>query len=469
MSQEEIIGTYRFGAYCVRRDDLTLTFRDTKVAIAPKVLKTLIALLDRAGRMVSKDDLMEAVWSGVPVEEANLSQNIYTLRQIFLERSGETLIETLPRRGYRFTAPVHHGVVGKASRASGDGPSRSAFATAALALITGVWMIVGAYPRPASPTASADLSTAARKHLALGWYYLHGTSRQELQSSIAAFSVVARSAPGRADGFAGEACAYARLADLWQGSPSGVSADVTAHSLAAHAIALDPRSAAARAAQGFLEFDLDGNNRAAAADLAYAVRADPVFAPARLWYGAALLWKGDVASGLVQLRRASSLDPTLPELDYLLGLGYYFSRDYDESVAYGQLASREPSTSDASRLLLAAAYEQQHRYRAAIGLMQRRPSNPSEAIGESGTLAHVYASMGDPDDAATELAAVERLTALDGGRPMLTALAYESNGRRAEAFAWLSRLSSSDRQLFARDPRLDPLRSDPRFAEWLRS
>ena len=68
-----------------------------------KAVDTLLLLIESRGDVVEKDALMQTLWPDSFVEEANLTQNIYTLRKAL----GETgYIETIPRRGYRFVATV---------------------------------------------------------------------------------------------------------------------------------------------------------------------------------------------------------------------------------------------------------------------------------------------------------------------------------------------------------------------------
>ncbi len=77
------------------------------IPLPPKVAATLLVLLSNAGRMVDKSDLMKAVWPDTFVEEGALTRNISLLRKT-LGDTGEcaAYIETIPRRGYRFVAPV---------------------------------------------------------------------------------------------------------------------------------------------------------------------------------------------------------------------------------------------------------------------------------------------------------------------------------------------------------------------------
>lgn len=68
----------------------------------------LIVLVERAGHIVEKDELLERVWPGVFIEEGNLSRRIFNLRQALGDGSdGQKYIETVPRRGYRFSASVN--------------------------------------------------------------------------------------------------------------------------------------------------------------------------------------------------------------------------------------------------------------------------------------------------------------------------------------------------------------------------
>jgi Tol biopolymer transport system component/DNA-binding winged helix-turn-helix (wHTH) protein len=75
--------------------------------LTPKVVDTLLALVERDGQIVGKDELMRAVWPDTVVEEGNLSANISLLRKALgSAEDGQPYIETFPKRGYRFNARV---------------------------------------------------------------------------------------------------------------------------------------------------------------------------------------------------------------------------------------------------------------------------------------------------------------------------------------------------------------------------
>jgi DNA-binding winged helix-turn-helix (wHTH) protein len=96
-----------FGSYRLDLERRLLLQGDEPVQLPAKALDTLVALIQRRGEVVSKDDLMKAVWPDSFVEEANLSQNIFILRKALGETAQDhRYIVTVPGRGYRFIANV---------------------------------------------------------------------------------------------------------------------------------------------------------------------------------------------------------------------------------------------------------------------------------------------------------------------------------------------------------------------------
>ncbi|HYE73200.1 MAG TPA: LpqB family beta-propeller domain-containing protein, partial [Blastocatellia bacterium] len=75
--------------------------------LPPKVFDTLLVLVENSGAVLAKDELLRTIWPDSFVEESNLAQNISQLRKALGENSSEQrFIETIPKRGYRFVAPV---------------------------------------------------------------------------------------------------------------------------------------------------------------------------------------------------------------------------------------------------------------------------------------------------------------------------------------------------------------------------
>src|SRR6185503_5743968 len=107
---DETNACYEFGRFRVKAEERVLRRGDELVALTPKAFDILLTLLENAGRIVNKEDLMKKVWPKTFVEEGNLTQNISLLRKALGESAtGPQFIETVPRRGYRFVAPVNTG------------------------------------------------------------------------------------------------------------------------------------------------------------------------------------------------------------------------------------------------------------------------------------------------------------------------------------------------------------------------
>ncbi len=98
---------YEFGPFLLD-PSLPLLFRDGEPVPLPlKALETLVVLVERSGQVVRRQQLIEIVWPNTFVEENNLSVNISQLRKTLGNGpGGKNFIETVPRRGYRFTATV---------------------------------------------------------------------------------------------------------------------------------------------------------------------------------------------------------------------------------------------------------------------------------------------------------------------------------------------------------------------------
>jgi Tol biopolymer transport system component/DNA-binding winged helix-turn-helix (wHTH) protein len=98
---------YEFEKFRLDAGNLMLYQDEREISLAPKVIETLLALVERRGEILGKDELMELVWADSIVEESNLSQNLYLLRKTLGEgKNGKPLIETFRRRGYRFNGEV---------------------------------------------------------------------------------------------------------------------------------------------------------------------------------------------------------------------------------------------------------------------------------------------------------------------------------------------------------------------------
>ena len=99
---------YEFGPFRVDPEKETLLREGEPVALTPKTFQILLVLIRHNEEVVTKDDLMKAVWPDTFVEEANLSRNIFMLRKALGETAQDhRYIVTVPGRGYRLAENVH--------------------------------------------------------------------------------------------------------------------------------------------------------------------------------------------------------------------------------------------------------------------------------------------------------------------------------------------------------------------------
>jgi len=110
---------YRFGRFELQPDERRLLESGTLVHLRLHALDLLLAFVERAGQLVTKDELLKRVWRSVVVEENTLQAQISALRKVL----GSEAIATVSGHGYRFT----HGVIQIAAGASSSEPPKHNF------------------------------------------------------------------------------------------------------------------------------------------------------------------------------------------------------------------------------------------------------------------------------------------------------------------------------------------------------
>jgi DNA-binding winged helix-turn-helix (wHTH) protein/tetratricopeptide (TPR) repeat protein/TolB-like protein len=99
--------SYRFGDFRLEVAERRLLCDGTVVPLTPKVFDTLVLLLENAGHLVPKEELLGKIWPGLVVEEANLTKNMWAIRKALAATSeGPAYIETVPKVGYRWIGPA---------------------------------------------------------------------------------------------------------------------------------------------------------------------------------------------------------------------------------------------------------------------------------------------------------------------------------------------------------------------------
>ncbi len=98
---------YIFGPFRLDAEERKLSRDGTLITLTPKEFDTLLTLVEAAGRVVSKEELIGRVWPDSYVGDGSLARNISVIRKAL----GEDVVETVPRRGYRLAVPVRIGAV----------------------------------------------------------------------------------------------------------------------------------------------------------------------------------------------------------------------------------------------------------------------------------------------------------------------------------------------------------------------
>ncbi len=383
---------YEFGPFRLDVERLLLYRDGVPIALGPKVVETLLVLVERPGELVSKHGLLGRIWPEGYVEEANLTQNIYVLRKLFRASRCVGAIETIARRGYRFTLPVRRRdaipTVARAPRRIG----RMVLAATAALLVfaVGAWTH-GLSHEPAMPEISpqAQLFT-------MGNFFLTLRTRSGVERSVAIFSRAIEQDPHDGQAFGERASAYAVMADYGYGVASRREDRIRALADARRALALDPQCGRAYAALGLLALDF-GNGRRATKDLRTAVALAPSDATARLWYGIALVARGRIPEAEVQLETAQRLNPLSIAATSWLAWVAYLEHHYGEAAVEAKDGLAVAPTRYGLWITLGLAEEAEGRHGSAIAAFSRY-AHACRACGAQGAalLAYTYGRLHNP-------------------------------------------------------------------------
>jgi DNA-binding winged helix-turn-helix (wHTH) protein/Tfp pilus assembly protein PilF len=468
---------YAFGPFELDSDQLLLSVDGAPLALGPKVVETLLALIEHPGEVLSKSALLDRVWPEGYVEEANLAQNIYVLRKALRAHWENDAILTAPRRGYRFSgevssirrAPSVPAVVATFSTWWRHRASVAAVLAASLVLALAA---VAATTLARGPTAVAQtqpLSQKGARLFAIGRYYWNQRTTAGVQKSLMYFAQVVDTDPHAARGYAALADANAIMGDYHYGALPVRVYFQRARAYAQKALVLDANSADAYAVLGMLETE-SMNAKALSrglAELRRAIALDPAYGPGHQWYGIALLNQGRVHEAMRELQTAANLDPLSVSTTAWLSSAAYLDRQYDEAIAYAhQTLDLSPSRIEVWQEL-GLAYEARGDYVRAIASFETLAAKCPKCASEAAALlAHAYAMNHDLVRAHAEFARARS----DRKNVSLEdlAVAQAAIGDRNGALALL-RSASGDysRKLIALDPRLDAFRDDARFRSFI--
>jgi DNA-binding winged helix-turn-helix (wHTH) protein/Tfp pilus assembly protein PilF len=414
--------TYEFGPFTLDSGK-RLLFRDgALVAILPKALDLLVFLIQQRSRLVDKDEILQAVWPGTFVSEANLTQNVSVLRKTLGEGPREhRFIVTLPGRGYRFAADVREVLPSLGDRAR-----------------------------------AARLAEKAR-HL------LNKRLTETILEAVAGFIAATDEDPEYAPAWVGLSDAYALLSLYGASMPAAVFPKAKAAAQAA--LRFDATLASAHNALGVVELFYEWNWAAAEQAFEKAIALDPQYGDAQQRYGLYLTAMGRFDEARLALARAQELDPLSRIIPTIAGYPAYYGRDYQGAARqFRHVLQIDPNFSMA-HFRLGLTLAQMGDYAGALAELatSKQLSNDRDVVAAQG---RVHAMMGDHDAARAAMAELHERSKSTFVPSYALAVLEAALGRADEAFRWLQR-SVAERSywiIFLRvDPALDPLRGDPRF------
>src|SRR5438045_4635523 len=142
MPSDSAATKYTFGPFELDTASRSFSRGGQAVALAPKTFDTLLLLVENQGRVLTKAQMMSALWPDIFVEEANLSYQISTLRKAMGEQAA--WIETSPKVGYRFIGPVQQASTAPVEVIVPPRPAHSPLVIVAFAgALTALGLIVG--------------------------------------------------------------------------------------------------------------------------------------------------------------------------------------------------------------------------------------------------------------------------------------------------------------------------------------
>ena len=276
----------------------------------------------------------------------------------------------------------------------------------------------------------------------------------------------------------GYAMAYVGLADAYGILPSEGAAPSEnfpkSNAAARKALELDPTLARPHAVLGGNEMEYDWDFAGGEAELKKAIELDPNDATAHQWYAQSLsAIGGREQEALAEVNRAHQLDPQSPIITQAVGDVYVDARQYDEGIAVCQKLASENATFAEARACLAMAYWGKRMYSQAIEQWKAFGQLSGERIEAEFADALEQGFHSGGWKSALRKAIEVRQAQRNNGYVSAYGIAvlYADLGEKDQTFKWLNTAyQERDRNLvyLKTDWRLDPLRSDQRFAELLR-
>jgi serine/threonine protein kinase/Flp pilus assembly protein TadD len=270
--------------------------------------------------------------------------------------------------------------------------------------------------------------------------------------------------------YAGLADGYSSLATLALAPPK--DAYPKAEEAALKALGLDDTLAEAHTSLAWIKAIFEWDWSGAENEFQRAIALNPNYAFAHYRYGTALLHMGRIEQATAEIKRALELDPLSLPINRALGATYYDARQYNQAIEQERKTLELDPNFALAHSDLGLVYSQESMYQEAITESEKALVS-EQRTATLADLAYVYGKAGRRAEAQKILDRLTDLSKQKYVQPRLLARVYVGLGNKEKAFEYLEK-SYQDRSLgtqfsgINKDPTLEPLRSDPRFADLLR-
>ena len=299
-----------------------------------------------------------------------------------------------------------------------------------------------------------------------GRYFWSKRSGDGLRKAIAYFSHAIEVDPNYAEAYSGLADAYALSGDWEYGVLSPQEAFGQARAAATKALTLDDSLGEAHTSLAFA-LDLYGWDwQAAEKEYEQAIKLSPGYSTLHLWYAWHLMVVGRTSEGILELRKAESLDPLSLIVGADLADALCIARLYGESVEQSRKTLELDPNFAVGHYELGQALVQKQRVDEAIVEFQKAIGLSGHSGAFDSNLAYAYAVSGQKDEATKILAELAATSDKNHSADANIALIYVGLGDNDQAMIWLEKAYETrfNPSILLR-PAWDPLRSDARFKD----
>ncbi|MEO7134731.1 MAG: winged helix-turn-helix domain-containing protein [Vicinamibacterales bacterium] len=475
-----------FGVFEVELQTGKLRKHGRTIRLQRQPFEVLRLLIEHHGQPVSREDLRAQLWpSDVVIDfDQSVNKSITKLRDALGDSAASPrFIETLPKRGYRFIAPV---TIDIRRQALMDPPAPAAMPESPVAvvlpqttfkplmllpvavmmgLVIALLASAGSSRRPSGAGAppTAAVPDAARELYERGRVAASRRSEEGLRNAVELFNRAISLAPGYDAAYVGAADAWSLLASYGLNEPQ--SALARSRAFASQALTLNPNSAEAHASMGRTAMIAEWDWEASEQHFVRALAINSNYATAHQWYAYLLSATGRHAEAQREARRASELEPLSLNSATALGLVYYLARQFDDAaITLRRVLEIDPDFPQARRNL-ALVMTMQGNHAEAVAECRRVLGLTNDSAASLAELAWALGKSGDLAGAREVLARLEERAATGYVAADTLAIALLGAGERNRAVDAMTRAVSNRAgglTHLAVDPRWDELRDNQR-------